>query len=161
MEPEDKKVYDSIEKLEKQYQLFMGNEFIKYYLLDARIPKNDWIDIEDLINSNKYYKTKGYELNKLYEQISTFISFLKKIEDEIIPRMKAESTGRMIKMSHDSKILFKLTLDNMSVNLNIFYDIIRELLANLKEIDKRINGEKNMLYQKLSYLKDIQEEVNR
>lgn len=157
----DKIIYDLIEKLKNQYQLFISNQFISYYLNESNIPKNDWIDIEDLINSNKYFEAEGYELEKLYEQTLTFTTFLVKIKKEIMPKMMDEKARRMAKMSLDNKILYKMTVDNAPGNLKFFYDIIIELFINIKKIDKKMNGEKKMLFDKLTFLKDIEKNLNQ
>ena len=157
----DKIIYDLIEKLKNQYQLFISNQFISYYLNESNIPKNDWIDIEDLANSNKYFEAEGYELEKLYEQILTFTTFLLKINKEIMPKMMDEKARRMARMSIDNKILYKMTVDNAPGNLKIFYDIIIELFINIKKIDKKMNGEKKMLFNKLAFLKDIEKNLNQ
>jgi len=157
----DKIIYDIIEKLKNQYQLFISNQFISYYLNESNIPKNDWIDIEDLTNSNKYFEAEGYELEKLYEQTLTFTTFLVKIKKEIMPKMMDEKARRMAKMSLDNKILYKMTVDNAPGNLKFFYDIIIELFINIKKIDKKMNGEKKMLFDKLTFLKDIEKNLNQ
>lgn len=157
----DKIIYDIIEKLKNQYQLFISNQFISYYLNESNIPKNDWIDIEDLTNSNKYFEAEGYELEKLYEQTLTFTTFLLKIKKEIMPKMMDEKARRMARMSIDNKILYKMTVDNAPGNLKIFYDIIIELFINIKKIDKKMNGEKKMLFDKLTFLKDIEKNLNQ
>ncbi len=160
MKFKDKSIYDLIEKLKDQYQLFVHNQFINYYLLDSDIPKNDWLDIEDLIGSNKNYEAEGHDLNKLYDQILSFSSFLKKIKIEILPRIKNEAALRVKKMSAVNKILYEMTLDNLPKNLKIFYDIIIELFINAKKVDKRINGEENILYIKLPYRQEIEKNLN-
>ena len=59
-----------------------------------------------------------------------------------------------------TKILYEMTLDNFPKNLKIFYDIIIELFINAKKVDKRINGEENMLYIKLPYIREIEKNLN-
>ncbi len=160
MKFKDKNIYSKIDTLKNQYQIFIHNQFINYYLLDSNIPKNDWLDIEDLINSNKYYEAEGYDLNKLYEQIFTFSSFLKRIKIRILPRMKSESESRMRKLSSNNKILYKMTLDNLPVNLKSFGDLIIDLFVNVKRVDKKIHGEKNMLYLRLPFIREIEKNLN-
>ncbi len=160
MKFKDKSIYDLIEKLRDQYQLFVHNQFINYYLLDSDIPKNDCLYVEDLIGSDKYYEAEGHDLNKLYDQILSFSSFLTKIKEEILPRIQNETALRIKKMSIDNKILYEMTVDNLPKNLKIFYDIIIELFINAKKVDKRINGEENMLYIKLPYRQEIEKNLN-
>ena len=102
MKFKDKNIHDLIEKLKDQYQPFIHNQFINYYLLDSDIPKNDWLDVEDLIGSNKYYEAEGYDLNKLYDQILSFSSFLAKIKEEIFSvvedfELEAAKTAKIFK----------------------------------------------------------------
>jgi hypothetical protein len=155
MKFKDKKIQDIIDRLKIHYQLFINNQFIKYYLYDSNIPKNDWLDIEDLIDANKYYDAEGYDLRKLYDQLLTFSSFLLKIKNEILPRIKSEAAFRIRKMSQNNKILYEMTLDNLPENLKIFHDILIELFINVKKADRKLNGENNMLYPKLPYMREI------
>jgi len=155
----DNNVYDSIEKLKGHYQIFTSNKFIKSYLFESAISKNDWIDIEDLIDSNHYYEAEGYNLLKLYDQIVTFISFLKRLEKEVIPKMKNELLARLNTLSSDNKILFKMTINNAPGNVQTFYGIMKELFLNVKHLDASANGEYNMLLKEKSYLKIIEEKL--
>ena len=156
----DKNIRDIIDRLRHHYELFTNNQFIKYYLHDFNIQKHDWLDIEDLIGSNKYYEAEGYDLDKLYNQILTFSSFLLKIKNEILPRMKSEAAYRIRKMSLNNKILYEMTLDNLPENMKIFYDILIELFINVKKVDKKLNGEQNTLYLKLPYMREIEKKLN-
>jgi len=156
----DKETHDILEKLKNQYQLFVHNKYINYYLLNSDIPTNDWLDIEDLIDSNKYFEAEGYDIRKLYDQIYTFSDFLEKIKKEILPRIKGEAAFRVMKMPIDSKILFEMTLDNLPENIKIFYDIIIELFISIKKVDKKLNGENDMLYFKLPYMQEIEKKLN-
>ena len=160
MKFKDKKIQDIIDRLKIHYKLFINNQFIKYYLYDSNIPKNDWLDIEDLIDANKYYDAEGYDLRKLYDQLLTFSSFLLKIKNEILPRIKSEAAFRIRKMSQNNKILYEMTLDNLPENLKIFHDILIELFINIKKADRKLNGENNMLYPKLPYMREIEKKLN-
>jgi len=157
----DKTIHDIIDKLKIQYQLFTGNQFISYYLNESNIPKNDWMDIEDLIHSNRYFEAEGYDLEKLYEQIRTFSLFLVKIKEEILPMIARDSERRMAQLSSDNKVLYKMTIDNTPGNLKIFYDIISELYLNLKKIDQKINGEDKMVLARLPFAADIEKTLNQ
>jgi len=157
----DKTIHDIIERLKSQYQLFTGNQFINYYLNESNIPKNDWMDIEDLINSNRYFEAEGYDLEKLYEQIRTFSLFLTKIKEEVLSKITQDSKRRMAQLSSDNRVLYKMTIDNTPGNLKIFYDIIIELYLNLKKIDQKANGEDNMILARLPFAADIEKTLNQ
>ena len=129
-------------------------------MVQTLYPGNPPIDIENLINSNKYYEAEGYDLNTLYEQLLTFSSLLTKLKQEILPRIQNEAAIRIRKLSIDNKILYEMTLDNLPNNLKIFYGIISELYINIKKVDKRINSEENSLYVKLPYIEKIEKNLN-
>ncbi len=74
--------------------------------------------------------------------------------------MQTEAAIRIRNMSANNKILYEMTLDNLPKNLKIFYDINIELFINAKKVDKRINGEENMLYIKLPYMREIEKNLN-
>jgi len=156
----DKSVRDAIDRLKHQYQIFTSNQFIIYYLNEAGIPKNDWIDIEDLIDSNKYYEGEGYDLDRLYEQILTFSRFVVKLKKEILPKINSDAQKRIARLSADNKVLYKMTVDNAPGNVKVFYDIISDLFIKIKKIDEKRSGEGKMLYDKRSYLKEIEKNLN-
>ena len=160
MKIKDKKIFDIIDELGIKYNVFTHNQFINYYLLDSTIPKNDWIDIEDLLNSNNTYEEEGYDLDGLYTQILAFTSFLSIIKEEIWPRIQNEAQRRMGTMNPDTKLLYKMTLDNTPANLKTFTSLIIDLFINIKRADKTKNGEENAMFKKLDFIKDIQNRLN-
>jgi hypothetical protein len=160
MKFKDERVKEIIDNLVHQYTLFVSNQFINYYLMDAKISKSDWVDVEDLINSNKYYEAEGYDLEKLYEEILSFARFLTKIREEVLPRIKAETERRLRKLTADNQILYKMTMDNAPGNVKVFIDLISSLYVNLKRIDMEKNGEERALYGKIGYGKEIEKLLN-
>jgi len=106
----DKAVRDMIDNLKNHYRVFVSNQFISYYLNESNIPKNDWIDIEDLIDSNKYFEGEGYDMERFYDQILTFSRFLDKLKKEVLSKMKGDVEKRLSRMSQDNKILYKMTV---------------------------------------------------
>jgi hypothetical protein len=161
MSIKDRRIFDILGELGDKYNVFTHNQFINYYLLNSGIPKNDWIDIEDMLSANSTYEEDGYELDKLYTQILAFSSFLTRIEEEILPRIHSEAPRRMEKMTQDSRILYKMTLENIPSNLKTFFDLITDLFINVKRVDKVQNGDNNALYRKLSFINEIQKMLNR
>jgi len=156
----DKLIREMIEKLSTHYNLFFNNQFIKYYLLDAKISKNIWLDVEDLMNSAKDFEVRGCELEKIYEQILSFITFISVMQTKVLPRMLNEAQPRIQKLASTNRILYKMTLGNLPENIRIFNGMINELLTTVKRIDISMNGEQNALCIKLSYIKEIGEKLN-
>jgi hypothetical protein len=151
-----KSIRDIIERLHNHYNLFFSNQYIKYYLLDSKIPRNVWVNIEDLMNSVKEYQDTGHELEKLYEQILSYTSFMQTIKNEILPRMLKEAQQRMHSLSTDNRILFKMTLNNTPGNLEIFHNLTTELFIAVRDADISKYGEEKALYKRLPYTKDIE-----
>jgi hypothetical protein len=160
MKFKDESVKGIIANLVHQYNLFVSNQFINYYLMDAKISKSDWVEVEDLINSNKYYEAEGYDLEKFYEEILAFARFLTKIRKEVLPRIKAETEIRLRKLTPDNQILYKMTMNNAPGNVNVFFDLISSLYVTLKRIDREKNGEEKALYSKMEYVKEIEKLLN-
>ncbi|UCB47288.1 MAG: hypothetical protein JSV25_07730 [Spirochaetota bacterium] len=153
----DKNVQNVIDRLREHYNIFFSNQFVKYYLLDSKIPRSVWMHIEDLMNARQEYQIVGYELETLYEQILSLTSFFQTIKKEVLPRMMDEAQRRMTKMATDSKILFKMTLDNAPGNLDIFNDLVTELFIAVRDADTQKNGEEKALYMRLPITKKIEE----
>ena len=156
----DKLIKEKIAELSSHYHLFYNNQFIKYYLLDAKISKNIWIDIECLMNSVNDFETSGCELENLYEQISSFVTFITVMQNEVIPKMLNEENLQSKKLSATNKVLYKMTLNNLPENIRILINMINELYNTLKGIDISMNGEDSALYSNLSYLKKIDDNLN-
>ncbi len=156
----DKAVRDMIDNLKNHYRVFINNQFISYYLNESNIPKNDWIDIEDLIDSNKYFEGEGYDMERFYDQILTFSRFLDKLKKEVLSKMKGDVEKRLSRMSQDNKILYKMTVDNAPGNVKIFYDILTNLFMTVKKIDEKTNGQDRMMYGRHAYFKEIEKNLN-
>ena len=161
MKFKDEGIHKTIEQITHQYHLFVGNQFINYYLIGSKISKTDWVDVEDLVKSNKYYEAEGYDLNKLYEEILSFARFLTKIKEDLLPKILAEAESRMRRLNPDNQILYKMTVDNAPANITTFFDLISTLFVQLKRLDRERNGEKNMLFYKQPYLNEIEAMLNK
>ena len=156
----DMLIRETLEKLSSHYYMFFNNQFIKYYLLDAKISKSIWLDVEDLMNSAKDFDVRGCELEKFYEQILSFVTFISVIQNEVLPRMLNEAQPRIQKLSSTNRVLYRMTLENLPENICIFMGMINELLTIVKRIDISMNGEGHALCIKLSCIKDIDEKLN-
>ena len=156
----DMLIRETLEKLSSHYYMFFNYQFIKYYLLDAKISKSIWLDVEDLMNSAKDFDVRGCELEKFYEQILAFVTFISVIQNEVLPRMLNEAQPRISKLSSTNRILYRMTLGNLPENIRIFIEMINALFAAVKRIDVSMNGQENALCIKLSCIKEIDEKLN-
>ena len=156
----DKAVREVIDHLRQHYKVFTSNQFVSYYLNESGIPKNDWIDVEDLIESNKYYEGEGYDMERMYDQILSFSRFLDKLKKQMLSKMKGDAEKRITRMSADNKILYKMTVDNAPGNVNIFYEILRDLFSQVKSIDEKANGPDRMIYGRHAYFKEIEKNLS-
>ena len=147
----DSVVRDIIDKLGDHYNTFYGNQFIRYYLLDSRIPRSTWLDIENLLDLEREFDG----LKDVYERIQSFTNFVSDVKTTILPKMLEDSRSRLQKMSPDSKILFRMTLSNLTENIRIFNEIIGELLSQVIRIDIETNGKEKAVYTRLPYVREI------
>lgn len=157
----DKKVFEMIEKVKNHYELLTNNKFIRIRLFNSSIPKNDWMDIEDLLGSKKYYEAEGYSLEKLYDQLKAFIPFMKAVKTEVEPTMKKESELQIRKLPPDDVILFKMTINNLSSNLQVFYDLIKDLYLAIKKLDERVNGVNNTIYRRMPHYFELEKRLKK
>ncbi len=156
----DQKIFDTIEKLKERYYIFSSNNFVKSYLFESDISKNDWMDIEDLLNANQYYDATGYDLDNLYNQILTFARFLTRLERDIVPKMQNEANARANTLSKDNRVIFKMTVNNAPGNVKTLEELIKELFVGLKSLDRSTHGEDKMLLHKKSYLKELEQRLS-
>ncbi|MFW6138976.1 MAG: hypothetical protein ACOC7U_07375 [Spirochaetota bacterium] len=154
----DKFINETVEKLKNHYTIFTGNKFVRVYLFGTRIPKNDLMNMEDLLDSVQAHETASFDLNGLYEKIYSFVGVVKKIEEEILPRMKSEKDGKMKNLPPDDKILYRMTLDNIPGNLQTFYALLGELYSRTKRVDTEKNGAE-AYYKSLPFFKDIEKKL--
>ena len=155
----DKSVRETIERLKNHYKVFTGNQFISYYLNESGIPKNDWIDVEDLIDSNKYFDGEGYEMERMYDQILSFSRFLDRMKKQMLVKMKGDAEKRITRMSADNKILYKMTVDNAPGNVQIFHDILNSLFMQVRKIDAQLNGRDRLVYGRHAYFREIEKNL--
>ena len=151
----DTTVREIIEKLGDHYNTFYGNQFVRYYLIDSRIPKNIWIDIENLLDLDREFDG----LKDVYERILSFTLFISDIKNTILPKMMDDSRSRLQKLSPDGRILFKMTLSNLSENIRIFKEIISDLLYNVKRADAAEHGEEKAVFTRVSCMNEIAEKL--
>jgi hypothetical protein len=156
----DQKIFDTIERLKEQYHIFSSNNYIKSYLFEADISKSDWMDIEDLLNSNQYYDATGYDLDKLYDQLLTFSRFLTRLVRDIIPRMQNEVNARANTLSKDNKVIFKMTVNNAPGNVKTLEEFTVELFNGLKQLDKAAHGDAKMCLHSKNYLKELEQKLS-
>ena len=53
-----------------------------------------------------------------------------------------------------------MTVNNLPGNVDIFSELAKELFINVQNMDKEANGEANLYYNTISYLKDIETNLN-
>jgi hypothetical protein len=151
----DTTVREIIEKLSDHYNTFYGNQFVRYYLIDSRIPRSTWLDIESLLDLEREFDS----LKDAYERIQSFTIFVSEVKNSILPKMLGDSRSRLQKMSPDSRILFKMTLSNLAENLRIFNEIIGELLSHVIRVDIEAHGKEKAVYTRLPYVQEIDEKL--
>jgi hypothetical protein len=151
----DETMYGIITTLNEQYRLIMGNKFMAAYINELGLARSDITDMEDLVNANKFYEVEGYDLENIYDQLYTFINVLKRMEEELLPKMTNESTLRLDRLSDDDKIKFKMTVGNLGENIKRSKKLVNELFENVKRVDLEANGQQSMVIFRREHFKQL------
>ena len=153
----DDRIKRIIARIQERYRMLMGNKFIQVFFSDLKMSRSDMADIEDLVNANKYYDAMGYDIEKLYDQIYSFVHILERYSKEVLPRMKNESRLRLARLSDDDKIRFKMTVENMGDNIRVIKEDLRELYENVKRVDVTENGKDSMVIFRRAHFKELED----
>jgi len=151
----DEVIYGIITTLNEQYRLIMGNKFMAAYINELGLARSDITDMEDLVNANKFYDVEGYDLENIYDQLYTFINVLKRMEEELLPKMTNESKLRLDRLSDDDKIKFKMTVGNLGENIKRSKELLTELFENVKRVDLEANGQQSMVIFRREHFKQL------
>ena len=151
----DETVYGIITTLNEQYRLTMGNKFMAAYINELGLARSDIADMEDLVTANKFYEVEGYNLENIYDQLYTFIKVLKRMEEELLPKMTNESKLRLDRLSDDDKIKFKMTVGNLEDNIKRSKQLLTELFENVKRVDLEANGQQSMVIFRREHFKQL------
>jgi hypothetical protein len=153
----DDRIKRIIARIQERYRMLMGNKFIQGFFSELKMTRSDMADIEDLVNANKYYDAMGYDIEKLYDQIYSFVHILERYSKEVLPRMKNESRLRLARLSDDDKIRFKMTVENMGDNIRVIKDDLRELYENVKRVDVTEHGQDSMVIFRRAHFKELED----
>jgi len=118
MNVKDSQITESISKLKKLYLAIMGNSLLKRQLYDIIATRDIWVNIEDLLGVNKAIQTNEYDLEKLYLQIISLVSFLSVLRNDVARSLKAVSESVMNRMEANKKILYRMTLGALDYNID-------------------------------------------
>jgi len=151
----DSNITDSIGKLRKLYLIIIGNTLLKKRLYEAIDTRDTWVNIEDLLGITKTVQTNEYDLELLYLQIITLLSFFHTLKYKVAKSLKAVGEGTVNRMEPNKKILFKMTLGALDFNIGSFADMIGDLFHVVTRADKLLNGEGKALYKRYPQLKDL------
>ncbi len=151
----DETINGIITILNEQYRLIMGNKFIMAYINELGLARSDIADMEDLVNANKNYDVQGYNLENIYDQLYTFINVIKRMEEELLPKMMNESKLRLDRLSNDDKIKFKMTVGNLGENFKRSRQVLNDLFENVKRVDLEVNGQQSMVIFKREHFKQL------
>jgi hypothetical protein len=151
----DSTITESIGKLRKLYLIIIGNTLLKKRLYEAITARDTWVNIEDLLGITKTVQTNEYDLERLYLQIISLLSFFRTFKDKVAKSLKSVGEGAINWMEPNKKILFKMTLGALDYNIGSFADLIGDLFHVVSRADTLLNGEEKALYKRFPQLKDI------
>jgi hypothetical protein len=156
MAVKDEGIREILERLNERYRLLLGNKFIQGYMAELHLARSDVVDIEELINANKFHESQGYDLETLYDQIYTYVTVLNRYEEEALPKMRSESRLRLSRLSEDDRIRFKMTVESAADNVVMTKELLRELYDNIKRVDLSENGQNSMIIFKRKHFKELE-----
>lgn len=119
----DSAITDSIGKLKKIYLIIIGNTLLRKELYQVIVTRDTWVNIEDLLSITKTVQTNEYELERLYLQIISLLSFFRTFKDKVAKSLKSVGEGAINRKEPNKKILFKMTLGALDYNIGSFADL--------------------------------------
>ena len=155
MTVKDSEITESISKLKKLYLIIIGNTLLKKRLYDTIVTRDTWVNIEDLLGITKTVQTNEYDLERLYLQIISLVSFFRTFKYKVAKSLKSVGEGAINRMEPNKKILFKMTTGTLDYNIGSFADLIGDLFHVVTRADKLLNGEEKALYKRFPQLKDL------
>ena len=153
----DEQIKSIIVRLQERYRILMGNKFVQGFFGELRLTRSDIADIEDLVSSNRHFDAMGYDIDKLYDQIYSFVHILHRYRKEALPKMRNESSLRLARLSDDDRIRFKMTVENMDDNIRVLKNDLHELYENVKRVDLQENGKDSMVVFKRPHFKELED----
>jgi hypothetical protein len=153
----DEEIKRCITKIQERYRILMSNKFVQGYFSELKMTRSDMADIEDLVRANKHYDSMGYDIEKLYDQIYSFVNLLHRYRKEALPRMRNESSLRLARLSDDDKIRFRMTVENMDDNIHMLKSDLHDLFDNVKRVDLQENGQDSMVIFKRPHFKELED----
>jgi dsDNA-binding SOS-regulon protein len=141
----DKVLFELIERLREQYHVFLSNKYVKKYLYEADIPRNVWVDIEDVFGSIQHYEAAGYDIKGLYDKILALVEFLTTLTRRVVPRMQNEDRMRVSTLAENDQVVYQMTINNAPGNVKAFSQHLSGFYERLKALDTQINGPDAMI----------------
>ena len=155
MTVKDSEITESISKLKKLYLIIIGNTLLKKRLYDTIVKRDTWVNVEDLLGITKLVQTNEYDLERLYLQIISLLSFFRTFKYKVAQSLKSVGEGAINRMEPNKKILFKMTIGALDYNIGSFADLIGDLFHVVTRADKLLNGEEKALYKRFPQLKNL------
>lgn len=151
----DNEIFERVEKLKNLYNNIVHNQIIRKRLLEASISMDTWVNIEELFDNNHLYQINGYDLERLYSQIISLVSFYNTFKKDVVESLKKVPDIMIERMDPHNKMLFKMTLGAIDYNVKGFADLIADLYHKATNADKKAHGQDEAIYKSFPQLKDI------
>ena len=151
----DNEIFEKVEELKNLYTNIMHNKSLRRRFLEASISKDTWINIDELFDNNHLYKINGYDLERIYLQIISLVSFFKIFKNEVVAFMKNMPARNIESMPQQDKMVFKMTLEAIDYNVNAFADLVMNLFHSAATADKKAHGQGKAIYESFPQLQDI------
>ncbi|MDR0323159.1 MAG: hypothetical protein LBI12_01770 [Treponema sp.] len=134
----DAQVIRLIEQIGEHYRANISNRYLRPLLLQLQLDKSTWDQIELLTEKMELFRYQGFHLDELYRQISACARFVEAARHNLMPSLRGKITSSA---GGPDKILREMAASNFVSNLQVFSDLLNELLVALVEMDKAANGD--------------------
>ncbi len=151
----DAEISQSVEKLKALYQNLRGNVILRKRMNDSQVPREVWTNVDDLLLERQHVQTNEYSLERLYQQILALVSLYEALRDEIAPSLKKTPSGYVNAMEQGTRMLFKMTVGNLDLNLKNLADLTGELYMKAVQADKAAAAGRTAVYERTKGLSEV------
>lgn len=158
----DREISDLIEHIGEHYCSNINNMYLRPAFRRLSIPQKMWNMIENITEKTTHIRTHGLDLYELYEHIIALAHFIRGVRSDLSPNLRhtllhmEEHTKQFTTGSQNDKIVRDMTISNFQSNMNIFCDLVADLLAKTKAYDRKTNGT-TPVYEKIPELSTLGE----
>jgi hypothetical protein len=149
----DPSIVNLIERISAHYKSNIANRYIRPALLQMSLDKETWDLVDILTEKVEQFRYQGFMLDDLYRQIGAVARLVSLARRELAPNLRNRLSG--LNTAGPDKVMRDMAVNNFKSNLQVFADLVNELLVKLVELDKAAARGRMPVYARTPELKDI------